>query len=145
MMLSLISDYEIETQDELIELLRQNGHAVTQATVSRDIRELHISKMTTGRGTYRYVAPRQKGRGGLHLGGVMETAIVKVEHAGNMVVIKTNPGLANAVAVSLDGMRLDQILGSVAGDDTILMVARSEESAEEICSMLRGFHYSDEG
>ena len=137
-MLHLISNNEIETQDELIALLRANGHDVTQATVSRDIRELHISKMTTGRGTYRYVVPKARSSASnLKFGRVLIDSIINVDHACNMVVIKTHPGLANAVAVSIDGMSLDRILGSVAGDDTILMVARDEAYAADICARLR--------
>lgn len=129
-MLELISRYEIETQDELIERLREHGYEVTQATVSRDIRELKIAKMTTGRGTYRYVLPKHsQAETGTRFSVSVLDSIVSVDHANNLVVIRTYPGLANAVGVGIDGMNLQRVLGCVAGDDTILLVARDEESA----------------
>ena len=136
-MLELISRYEIETQDELIDRLREHGYDVTQATVSRDIRELKIAKMTTGRGTYRYVLPKQPETGkGLRFSAALADSIVSVENACNLVVIKTYPGMANAVAVGIDGMNLQQVLGSVAGDDTILVATRDEEGARMLSDRL---------
>ena len=138
-MLELISRYEIDTQDELIARLRENGFEVTQATVSRDIRELKIAKMTTGKGTYRYVLPKQMESGtGIKFNATLIDSIVSVDHACNIVVLKTYPGLANAVAVGIDSMNLQQILGCVAGDDTIMVVSRDEECAETIAERFRG-------
>ena len=134
--LELIEKYDIETQDELAQKLCEEGFMVTQATVSRDIRELHISKMTTGRGTYRYVVPGDKENSGSAIGNVLRGSVVGVDHANNLVVIKTQPGLANAVAVGIDGMHMVDILGCVAGDDTILLVARTESVAQSICNRL---------
>lgn len=132
-MLELISKYEIDTQDELISRLRENGYEVTQATVSRDIRELKIAKMTTGKGTYRYVLPKQVDSGmGVKFNSALIDSIVSVDHACNIVVLKTYPGLANAVAVGIDAMNIHEILGSVAGDDTIVVVTRNEECAERL-------------
>ena len=136
-MLELISRYEIDTQDELIERLREHGYDVTQATVSRDIRELKISKMTTGKGTYRYVLPKQiESSGGMKFSAALIDSILSVDYACNTVVFKTYPGLAQAVAVAIDGMNLHQVLGCVAGDDTILAVARDEESAKMIADRI---------
>ena len=131
-MLELISRYEIDTQDELISRLRENGYEVTQATVSRDIRELKIAKMTTGKGTYRYVLPKQVDGGGMKFNSALIDSIVCVDHACNIVVLKTYPGMANAVAVGIDSMNLREILGSVAGDDTIIVVTRNEACAESL-------------
>ena len=133
-LLELISQFEIETQDELISRLRENGFAVTQATVSRDIRELKIAKMTTGKGTYRYVLPRASEPidTGMKFTSAMTESIVSVDHSCNIIVIKTSPGLANAVAVGIDSMNMPQILGCVAGDDTIIVVSRDEECANQI-------------
>ncbi|MBQ1229776.1 MAG: arginine repressor [Clostridia bacterium] len=136
-MLELISRYEIETQDELIDRLREHGYDVTQATVSRDIRELKIAKMTTGRGTYRYVLPKHPQTGtGMRFSATLVDSIISVDYACNMVVLKTYPGLANAVAVGIDGMNMQQILGCVAGDDTIMIVTRDEEAARMISDRL---------
>ena len=136
-MLELISRYEIDTQDELIARLRECGFDVTQATVSRDIRELKISKMMTGKGTYRYVLPKQTANGsGQKFSTALIDSIVSVDSACNIVVIKTYPGLANAVAVGIDNMNFSQILGCVAGDDTIMIATRDYESATMICDRL---------
>ena len=136
-MLELISRYEIETQDELIERLRENGFEVTQATVSRDIRELKIAKMTTGRGTYRYVLPRQAEPGsGVKFSAALIDSITGVEYAQNLVVLKTYPGLASAVAAGIDRMDLHQILGCVAGDDTILVVTRDTDCAGTLATQM---------
>ena len=136
-MLELISRYEIDTQDELIARLRECGFDVTQATVSRDIRELKISKMMTGKGTYRYVLPKQTASGsGQKFSTALIDSIVSVENACNLVVIKTYPGLANAVAVGIDNMNFSQILGCVAGDDTIMIATRDYESASLISDRL---------
>ena len=137
-MLELISRYEIDTQDELISRLRENGYDVTQATVSRDIRELKIAKMTTGKGTYRYVLPKQiDGNSGMKFNSALIDSIVSVEHACNIVVLKTYPGLANAVAVGIDSMSLQEILGSVAGDDTMLLVVKTSDGAKALEQELR--------
>ncbi|MBR3894575.1 MAG: arginine repressor [Clostridia bacterium] len=138
-LLELISAFEIDTQDELIERLRDHGFEVTQATVSRDIRELNISKMTTGKGTYRYVLPKQNEdhASSMRFGSTIIGSIVSVESALNIVVLKTFAGLAQAVAVGIDGMKMDQVLGCVAGDDTIMIVARDESCATEISDYLR--------
>ncbi len=138
-MLELISKYEIDTQDELIERLRESGFEVTQATVSRDIRELNISKMTTGKGTYRYVLPKQTApASNMKFNSALIDALISVDYACNIVVLKTHAGLANAVAVGLDSMHLENILGCVAGDDTIMLVSRSEESAKLISDRFQG-------
>ena len=137
-MLELISKYEIDTQDELIERLRENGFEVTQATVSRDIRELNISKMTTGKGTYRYVLPKQSApTSNMKFNSALIDALISVDYACNIVVLKTHAGLANAVAVGLDSMHLENILGCVAGDDTILLVSRNEDAAHKIAERFR--------
>ena len=144
-MLELISKYEIDTQDELIDRLRESGFAVTQATISRDIRELKISKMTTGKGTYRYVLPKHTSQSsGMKFNTALIDSIITVDYACNIVVLKTYPGLANAVAVGIDSMNLEQILGCVSGDDTIMIVSRNEECAQAIADrfhdMLRVNH-----
>lgn len=137
-LLELISKYEIDTQDELIERLRESGFEVTQATVSRDIRELNISKMTTGKGTYRYVLPKHTApTSNLKFNSALIDALISIDYACNIVVLKTHAGLANALAVGIDAMHLDSILGCVAGDDTILVVSRSEDDAHYIADRIR--------
>ena len=136
-LLELISRYEIDTQDELIARLRECGYDVTQATVSRDIRDLKIVKMMTRKGSYRYVLPKQANEGASpKFSTALIDSITGVDYACNIVVLKTYPGLANAVAVGIDGMNLGQVLGCVAGDDTIMIVTRDEESARLISDQL---------
>lgn len=137
-LLELIAHYEIDTQDELIDRLREHGYDVTQATISRDIRELKIAKMTTGKGTYRYVLPKQsEAKTGMRFSTTLIDSIVSVDHACNMVVLKTYAGLAQAVAVGIDSMNMQQVLGCVAGDDTIMIVARDVECATVIADRIR--------
>ena len=141
-MLELISKYEIDTQDELIDRLRECGFEVTLATVSRDIRELKISKMTTGKGTYRYVLPKQTASvSNMKFNSALIDALISSDFACNIVVLRTHAGLANAVAVGLDSMHLENVLGCVAGDDTIMLVTRNEDAARKIAdrfqSMIR--------
>ena len=110
--LKLVSSNEVETQEEITVYLQHLGFKVTQATVSRDIRELKISKMMTGKGTYRYVLPKQTASGsGQKFSTALVDSIVSVENACNIVVVRTYPGLANAVAVAIDHMNFPQILG----------------------------------
>lgn len=134
-LLEVISRYEIDTQDELISILRDHGYDVTQATVSRDIRELKITKMPTGSGHYRYVLPKRlehNAPGMMKLGTTLIDSIVSVDYACNLVVLKTYAGMAQAVAAGIDHMNIHQVLGCVAGDDTIMIVARDEEAAQAI-------------
>ena len=136
--LELVEKYEIETQDDLIERLRQNGFEVTQATVSRDIRELKLTKVLTGHGGYRYILPpKDSGLAGSKLNRALLESIVMIDVAMNIVVIKTHPGLAQAVAAGLDSLHMPEIVGCVAGDDTMINVARDVESAQIICDKLK--------
>jgi len=136
--LELVEQYEIETQDDLIERLRGSGFEVTQATVSRDIRELKLTKVLTGHGGYRYVLPpKDTAQAGSKVNRALLESIVFLDTAMNIVVVKTHPGLAQAVAAGIDSLHLPEIVGSVAGDDTLLNVARDPESAEVVCEKLR--------
>ena len=130
----LISRFEIETQDELIEKLRAEGFAVTQATVSRDIRELKISKVLGAGGKYHYATAEKSPMNARHS---YMSSVQSVSFANNLVVIKTGPGLAQAVAAELDSMDHGEILGCVAGDDTILAVAVSDAIAAVFCENLK--------
>lgn len=136
--LELISNFEIDTQDELIDQLAHNGYTVTQATISRDIRELKISKVLTSHGTYRYILPPQnEAATGFRFNSALVESITHVDYAQNIVVIKTYPGMSQAVAVGIDNMDMVQILGCVAGDDTIMIVAHDTDCAAEITDKLK--------
>lgn len=136
--LELIDQYDIETQDNLIERLQAAGYAATQATISRDIRELKLSKVMTGRGTYKYIRPAtSETQINTRFNSALIESIVNIDCAGNLVVIKTISGMASAVATGIDSIKSNEILGSVAGDDTILVIIRDSESADRICQRLK--------
>lgn len=136
--LEIIEKYEVDTQGALIDLLAKEGYYVTQTTASRDIRELRLVKGLTGKGTYKYVLPEIKKEGNASaLNSAITDSVVAVDFAGNMLVIRTTSGMANAIAVCVDQMALDGILGSVAGDDTIMMVVRDVQTAQSLASELR--------
>lgn len=137
--IEIIDRHEVETQDELIDYLGREGFDVTQATVSRDIRELKLVKITTGHGHYRYVLPQEenKNQTSLHISNALAETILRTESAGNLVVLKTSPGMANAVAVEVDRLDHPAIVGSVAGDDTILIVARDVDLAAHLSDQIK--------
>lgn len=137
--LEIISKHEVETQDELIELLKAEDYYVTQATISRDIRELDLIKISTARGTYKYTvsshANNEKSKVN-HLGHAIVSSVVNVDYAQNIIVVKTVPGMCGAVAIEIDRFTIPDLLGCVAGDDTIIMVMRTEERAAIVSEKL---------
>ena len=136
--LRIIAEPEIETQDDLIAKLKENGFDVTQATVSRDIKQLGLVKTTDGEGKYRYSAPHPSSSGSdSKFKNILSEAIISSESAENMVVVKTYSGMANAAAAAIDALASDRILGSIAGDDTILIVTKNDETAEEFSEILK--------
>lgn len=136
--LLLIEQYEIETQEELAERLNEAGFTVTQATVSRDIRQLQLRKVTSSSGKLRYTVG-SVGNADLSqkYKRVLEDAFVSAEYAGNLVVIRTVSGMAMAAAAAIDSLDWREVLGCIAGDDTIMVAVRTEESAPEIISRIR--------
>ncbi|MBP3314336.1 MAG: arginine repressor [Clostridia bacterium] len=135
--LELVSKYEIETQEDMMTRLLEDGFKVTQATVSRDLKELKLTKTLTARGTYRYaVNTARQHTGSVKLNNAMVDSIIQVDYSLNNVVIKTYPGLANAVASGVDALNMHSILGCVAGDDTIIIITRDEESSAELSRTL---------
>ncbi len=136
--LEIIVRNEIETQDELIEKLKVEGFDVTQATASRDIKELKLTKTQTNKGKYRYVRPiTGENVNGADFNAAFAASIISVEVGENIVVVRTYPGMANAVAIGIDNIRHSDILGSVAGDDTILIVTRAKDIANGICDQVK--------
>ena len=136
--LEIISHHHVETQDDLIDHLMVEGFSVTQATVSRDIRELQLTKVLTGKGTYRYIAPKKDDLStGTRINDALVDSITGVDYAMNIVVVHTFPGLAQAVGAGIDGLAIPNVLGCVAGDDTIMLVTRSEEAAKNVSERIR--------
>lgn len=141
--LEIITDNEIETQDELIGRLKQSGYEVTQATVSRDIKELRLIKAATEHGTYKYVVSspddaqkdeqlKNDQRITAKYRKIIAETVIEVDCAQNLTVAKTLSGMAQAAAAALDGLEWQDIVGSIAGDDTILIVARDYSGAQAI-------------
>ena len=136
--LEIIEKYDIDTQEALIEKLKEAGFNVTQTTASRDIRQLKLVKGTSGRGTYKYISPNTaKPEGSVPvLKSAIHTSVVKIEAAQNIVVVKTLSGIANAGAVGIDSLDIPGLVGSVAGDDTILLVVKDNDAAIEAVASL---------
>lgn len=141
--LNIIQSVDVETQEQLLDELRARGYSATQATISRDIKELHLIKEPAGQGKYRYAvsAHRTKLNFADKLRTIFRESVLTVDNAQNIVVIKTLPGLANAAGSAVDGMDVPYLVGSLAGDDTALLIMRDTESAldftEKIKEMLR--------
>lgn len=135
--LELIEKYDIETQDELAARLKEEGFDVTQATVSRDIREMRLTKVSVEKGRQKYVAmANSDSEISDRLIRVFRETVVKMDYAGNMVVIKTLEGMGMAVGVALDNMQNNEILGTIAGDDTVFCVIRGNHQAAELIERL---------
>ena len=138
MIVELIHTYDIDTQEELAARLYEKGFKVTQATVSRDIRELKLSKISTEQGRQRYTIPKfGAGKGGKYA-RILKDAYLSMELSGNILVIKTVSGMAMALAAALDEMHLDALAGSIAGDDTVFCVIRDKKSGSGLMERL---HY----
>lgn len=136
--LELIRKYNIETQDELSEKLMGEGYNVTQATVSRDIRELKLTKVPTSNGRQKYIALNETTEDMADkYKRIFRDGFISMDMAQNILVIKTVSGMAMAVAASLDAMNCDEIVGSIAGDDTIMCAVRSVEDNIELMKRLR--------
>ena len=136
--LELVEKYDIDTQEALVEHLLEEGYSVTQTTASRDIRELKLVKGISAHGTYKYVLPESKrDKTSPVLNSQITDSVVKIDYAHNLVVVKTLPGMANAIGVCIDSLEIAEIIGSVAGDDTILIVLREEEIAANATAKLK--------
>ncbi|MCI7322019.1 MAG: arginine repressor [Lachnospiraceae bacterium] len=135
--LELIRKNDVETQEELSAYLEQEGFVVTQATVSRDIRELKLTKISTENGRQKYAVLSEADNGLMDkYVRVLQEGFVSVDIAENILVIHTVSGMASAVGAAVDAMKLPDLLGSIAGDDTIICVIRSADSAEQVKKIL---------
>lgn len=137
--LEIIEKYEITTQEELAERLNKEGFRVTQATVSRDIRELHLYKVPGNGGRQKYAAMPGREEGGLsdRYMDTFRAGFVSAAQAQNILVIRTVSGMAGGVAAALDAMNYSEIVGSIAGDDTIMCVAGDMEEASALLEKIR--------
>ncbi len=138
-LLQIITEESIETQEQLLERLQARGIKSTQATISRDIKELHLIKAPAGQGRYRYAvsAHRTKLNFADRLRTIFKESVLSIDYAQNLVIIKTMPGLAQGAASALDGMDISEMVGCLAGDDTVMVVMRSMENASDFTVELK--------
>ncbi len=135
--LRIIQTQAVETQEELVEALRKSGWKATQATISRDVKELQLVKVASERGGYRYAVPqRYDARLSDRMVRILSDTLVSADYAGHMVVVKTMSGSANVAGEVLDTIGWTEILGTIAGDNTILVIVRHEHDAEEVVKRL---------
>ena len=137
MILELIENHDVETQEELLALLREKGYEVTQATISRDIKELKLVKVQSENGTYKYaLSGKELMRLVVVLGHVFRDSVVSVEAAASLVVVRTMPGSANAAAEAIDVMNLPDVAGTLAGDNTIFVAVKEEGRQQNVVEAL---------
>ncbi len=134
--LEIISERDIETQDELLEALKQHGFNSTQATISRDIKELRIVKELDAKGTYRYCESKHEAHAtfSAKLNTIFRECVTSYDFAQNIVVLNTLPGLASAACSAMDRMNIPQIVGTIAGDDTAFILMRDTSAAIDFCN-----------
>lgn len=136
--LEIIEKNDIDTQEALIEKLKDEGYNVTQTTISRDINQLKLVKAVTAAGSYKYIVPDVKRENNRTvMNSALTDAVTRIEAAKNIVVVKTLSGMANAIAVCVDSLNHNEIVGSVAGDDTIIIVTKDDDVAETMTANLK--------
>jgi len=137
--LNLIEKEEVGTQDELMQKLNELGYKVTQATVSRDIKQLKLVKIPAKSGQYRYssAATEAEDRSGKY-NSILTHSVTSVDYAGNMAVIKCFSGMAQAACAAVDSLNPENVVGTLAGDDTIFLLCRNESSAAELKDYING-------
>ena len=137
--MEIISTTNVETQEQLLQELQAAGFTSTQATISRDIKELRIVKELTSFGTYRYTTAAREvpATFSSRLNAIFRECVTSFDYSQNIIVIHTLPGLANAAASALDAMNMSVILGTIAGDDTVFIVMRDNNSAAAFCGEIK--------
>ena len=141
--IELINTYDIATQEELAQRLEDSGFVVTQATVSRDIRDLKLSKVVYGDGKQKYsLMPKQDGISEKYL-KILKEAFISMDMAQNILVLKTVSGMAMAVAAALDSLQMSEIVGCIAGDDTIMAAIRSVDDTVTVMERIRKLIYKE--
>ena len=137
--LEIITNKNVETQEQLLELLQQEGFRSTQATISRDIKELRIVKELTSLGTYRYATSTNEVSGSFssRLNTIFRECVIGFDYAQNIIIVRTLPGLASAAGSAIDAMNLSIIVGTLAGDDTVMIVMRDTNAAAAFCGEIK--------
>lgn len=138
-LMEIISCEDIETQEELLARLRQKGYKTTQATISRDIKDLRLVKSQTGDGRYKYALPREMAENAFtpRLRTIFRESVTAFEAAQNIIVIKTLPGLASAACSAIDTLNHPDVVGTLAGDDTAFVAMRDNNAAQAFVSQIR--------
>ena len=138
MIREIVESQSIQTQEELAEALRAHGMVVTQATVSRDIKEMHLLKVLADNGNYRY-ATMEKGDSVMNdrLIRMLSDSVTEISSANNLLVIHTLPGSAHVAAEAIDSLKWQEVLGTIAGDNTILAIIRCNEEVDEVVRRFR--------
>lgn len=132
--LSIVRETEIENQETLIDELKKRGYNVTQATVSRDINDLNLEKVISSNGVNCYTLPTAIKTAKFN--GIFSQSVISIDYAMNTVVIKCHSGLAGAACAAFDQMNIASVVGTIAGDDTIFILARTEKDAKDLCDRL---------
>ena len=132
---SIISEYDVTTQDELLNHLKNDGYDVTQATVSRDIKQLRLIKITDSNGIQKYATMNNDSKSPQY-NEIFEKSVISITCAMNDIVIKCYQGMANAACAALDNMNFSEVLGTLAGDDTIFVIAKNEKAALTLAAKL---------
>lgn len=137
--MEIISTRNVETQEQLLAALQSEGFRGTQATISRDIKELRIVKELTSLGTYRYTTSSSEMTGSFssRLNTIFRECVIGYDYAQNIVVIRTLPGLASAAGSAIDSMNLSVVVGSISGDDTVMIVMRDNNAAAAFCGEIK--------
>lgn len=137
--LEIISNKNVETQEQLLALLQQEGFRSTQATISRDIKELRIVKELTSLGTYRYATSVNEMSGSFssRLNTIFRECVIGFDYAQNIIIVRTLPGLASAAGSAIDAMNLSIVVGTLAGDDTVMIVMRDTNAAAAFCGEIK--------
>lgn len=144
LILKLINENPISTQEELLELLRLNDFDVTQATVSRDIKELKLIKTTDSEGRYCYCFAQDIAEDeSLKYTSILSSSVISVRYACNMVCILCSPGMAQAVCFSIDEIKSENIIGTLAGDDTIFVMCPNENDAKKVSEMIKSIAFKE--
>ena len=137
--LEIISSRNVETQEQLLQALQKEGFNGTQATISRDIKELRIVKELTSLGTYRYAASTNEVSGSFssRLNTIFRECVIGFDYAQNIIVVRTLPGLASAAGSAIDAMNLSTVVGTLSGDDTVFVVMRDTNAAAAFCGEIK--------
>lgn len=142
--LEIIQSRRIETQDELMQALQESGFSVTQGTVSRDIKELRLIKTLDNSGAYCYAVPSpEKAQISSRFHSIFHDAVRSVDFAGNLVVVKCIPGMANAACAAMDSLHWDTVVGTLSGDDTFVCITKTQENAIDLVGELKKLQRQD--